>query len=598
MTALSISAPFPIFTDIDGQPLEAGYIFIGVANLAPIGNPINVYWDAALTLPAAQPIRTIGGYPVNAGTPARLYVNSDYSIQVQNRNGSVVYSAPAATERLSGVVIEIDSTDVSFIQAGAGAVTRTAQAKMREIVSVLDFGADPTGATNSAAAIQAALAAASHVVVPPGTYRCDSMVELNANKTLELFGGATLKRFSANSASTDPVVWIKGSGSSFFGAGQAASTVVTENRSPKGVVRLGHKDMTESHDNVTYCTLKDMTISGSTAYGQTTGSPDVALYMPNPQLGGLASYFHNIFGLRVQAANYGIWLHGWANANTISNIQGYQLGNTTLGVNTNAFIFCNGALDNTVSNTFFHQSANSIGLLVSDFDNTATPGGTLHQPYANSFRGCVFEQGGVSALGLKALSGGGSFYEVRDNVAGGNSLFAGFYTNNVLFNVVNNMTFDDLNVTDDLVVGDTVSAARVLVAGAASDGYSKVIVPGPVKIGVSSQNSYNGTGTQTVTARFGTTLSGAVWRNAIIEIVFHGITAGAANEEYARYYIPIAGVSAWAIGTPVKVYGATLTITQTASTSSSVSFTVAGGSGSQIVSIYALGTAQGGLVFE
>jgi hypothetical protein len=52
MTALSIQPTFPIFTDIDGQPLEAGYIFIGVANLAPIGNPINVYWDAALTLAA------------------------------------------------------------------------------------------------------------------------------------------------------------------------------------------------------------------------------------------------------------------------------------------------------------------------------------------------------------------------------------------------------------------------------------------------------------------------------------------------------------------------------------------------------------------
>ena len=157
MTALSIQPTFPIFTDIDGQPLEAGYIFIGVANLAPIGNPINVYWDAALTLPAAQPIRTIGGYPVNAGTPARLYVNSDYSIQVQNRNGSVVYSAPAATERLSGVVIEIDSTDVTFLQAGAGAVTRTAQSKMRDIKDARDFGAVADGITNNTAAVQFAI---------------------------------------------------------------------------------------------------------------------------------------------------------------------------------------------------------------------------------------------------------------------------------------------------------------------------------------------------------------------------------------------------------------------------------------------------------
>jgi hypothetical protein len=175
MTALSIQPTFPIFTDIDGQPLESGYIWIGTTNLNPITNPITVYWDAALTLAAVQPIRTIGGYPVNSGTPARLYVNSDYSIQVQNRNGSVVYSAPAATERLSGVVIEISSTDVSFLQAGTGAVTRTAQAKMRDVVSVLDFGADPTGVSDSRAAFQSAVTAViaagrGTVYVPDGTY--------------------------------------------------------------------------------------------------------------------------------------------------------------------------------------------------------------------------------------------------------------------------------------------------------------------------------------------------------------------------------------------------------------------------------------------
>ncbi|MCA3160491.1 MAG: hypothetical protein ING31_13075, partial [Burkholderiales bacterium] len=93
MPALSVSPPFPIFTDTDGQPLENGYVWIGTANLNPITNPVAVFWDAALTQPAAQPIRTLNGYPSNAGTPARLYVASYYSIQVQNKNGSVVYSA-------------------------------------------------------------------------------------------------------------------------------------------------------------------------------------------------------------------------------------------------------------------------------------------------------------------------------------------------------------------------------------------------------------------------------------------------------------------------------------------------------------------------
>lgn len=93
MSALSIQPTYPIFTDIDGQPLESGYIWIGVAGFNPISNPASVYWDAAQTMPAAQPIRTLGGYPMNSGTPARLFVGSDYSIQVQNKNGSVIYTS-------------------------------------------------------------------------------------------------------------------------------------------------------------------------------------------------------------------------------------------------------------------------------------------------------------------------------------------------------------------------------------------------------------------------------------------------------------------------------------------------------------------------
>ena len=92
MSALSVEPPYPAFADADGQPLEDGYIWIGTVNLNPITNPIVAYWDAGLTITAVQPIRTSGGYPVYQGTPSRIYTNSDYSIQVQNKNGTVVYT--------------------------------------------------------------------------------------------------------------------------------------------------------------------------------------------------------------------------------------------------------------------------------------------------------------------------------------------------------------------------------------------------------------------------------------------------------------------------------------------------------------------------
>lgn len=181
MTALSIQPPFPIFTDIDGQPLENGYIFIGTVNLNPQTNPITVYWDAALTIPAVQPIRTLAGYPSNNGTPARLYVNSDYSIRVQNRNGSLVYSAPQATERYGNV---ITAATVTYLPAGTGAVETTVQAKLRDYVSVHDFmtaaqiaDAQSFAPTlNMTAAIQAALNTNRSVYFPFGVYLTDPLL--------------------------------------------------------------------------------------------------------------------------------------------------------------------------------------------------------------------------------------------------------------------------------------------------------------------------------------------------------------------------------------------------------------------------------------
>jgi len=93
MSALSIKPPYPAFAGADGLPLENGYIWVGTVNLNPQVNPISVYWDSALTIPAALPIRTLNGYPVYQGSPSRFYTASDYSIQVLDSKGSLVYTS-------------------------------------------------------------------------------------------------------------------------------------------------------------------------------------------------------------------------------------------------------------------------------------------------------------------------------------------------------------------------------------------------------------------------------------------------------------------------------------------------------------------------
>lgn len=63
-----------------------------------------------------------------------------------------------------------DSDQTTFVQAGAGAATRTVQNKLRDVVSVKDFGAVGDGVTDDHVAIRAACATGLPVTFPKGAY--------------------------------------------------------------------------------------------------------------------------------------------------------------------------------------------------------------------------------------------------------------------------------------------------------------------------------------------------------------------------------------------------------------------------------------------
>jgi hypothetical protein len=207
MAALSIQVPYPVFYDRDGQPLDNGNIYIGVANLDPVTNPLQVYYDEALTITASQPLVTSGGYVYRNGTPTQLYVDAnDFSITVNDSKNLFVYSFPEATG------IGVGAASIEYDPPFVGAVTSgyTVADKLSQYVSVKDFGAVGDGVTDDTAAIQAALDATPNVYFPAGTYLTSATLIVNTgNQSLIGDGGNVSKTVILASHTSGPVLQVK-----------------------------------------------------------------------------------------------------------------------------------------------------------------------------------------------------------------------------------------------------------------------------------------------------------------------------------------------------------------------------------------------------
>jgi hypothetical protein len=122
-TIISVVPPFVFFPDREGEPLEDGNIYIGIAGLNPLieANRIAIYADTALTIPVAQPVKTQGGLFVRSGSPTRIYVAvTDYSIVITDKNGELVYSATNVAE-----AFQLDWQDIVYPQTASETAAAT-----------------------------------------------------------------------------------------------------------------------------------------------------------------------------------------------------------------------------------------------------------------------------------------------------------------------------------------------------------------------------------------------------------------------------------------------------------------------------------------
>jgi hypothetical protein len=172
----------------DGTPLEVGDLYFNT-----VINELKV-WTGSAWVPASPGAITVQNFtgtgaqtgfnlasaPVSENN-TQIYIDGVYQQKDTYTVAGATINFSTAPPYLSGIEVvtfsiaalgTVDASNVSYNEGSLGAVNTSVQAKLRESVSVKDFGAVGDGVTDDTAAIQAALNAANNktLLFNEGTY--------------------------------------------------------------------------------------------------------------------------------------------------------------------------------------------------------------------------------------------------------------------------------------------------------------------------------------------------------------------------------------------------------------------------------------------
>lgn len=378
--------PFPVFASEDlavylnGAKQIAGYDISGAGETA--GG--SVTFDAApasgvvITLARELPLERVTDY-LEGGDFSAASINTelDYLVaglqQVNRANGLMLkygdHETPAQTQLPDksvrankalgfdgdgnpvAVSLEGAMAPPDFTPVGTGALARTSSDKLKDVISVKDFGAVGDGINDDTVSIQNALSAYDNISIPNGSYLISSAIGLSANQSIIGLGQNAVIKCQSNSFNAIEVT--------------ANNTVIQNLRIEGGDIGIKlYGGAGECTQNI----ISDVQIIGANTGIQLDGYNNASK----------PCYWNNIRSVLIeQFAAHGVHLTlsgagDTPNANRFYNVRAFSKGvNSTgsgfyieHGAHNNSFIDCEADMDNSTGGACFRVGAGSNKTLI------------------------------------------------------------------------------------------------------------------------------------------------------------------------------------------------------------------------------------------